>query len=104
MSVTLLDLYKAGIGYSCLNTAQSALSSVIKSQGKMTIGSHPLINQFIKDVFKRRPRLSRYTHNWDVNIVIKYLQSLPLKELMLKLVTFVTLLSRQRCQLFIIWT
>ena len=58
----------------------------------------------MKGVFEKRPSLPRYTHTWDVNIVLKFLQSLPqteqleLKKLTLKLVTLLTILPGQRCQ------
>ena len=73
----LLLWYKAGLGYSCLNTARSALSSVLTPQGNVSIGNHPLIHRFMKGVFENRPSLPSYTHYWDVNIVLKFLQSLP---------------------------
>ena len=70
----------------------------------MIIGSHALIKRFLKGVFELRPSLLRYTTTWDVSIVFNYIKSLSengllsLKELTLKLVTLLTILSGQRCQ------
>ena len=38
----LQKLYERGLGYSCLNTARSALSSFIVLDGNVTVGNHPL--------------------------------------------------------------
>ena len=38
----LQELYERGLGYSCLNTARSALSSFIVLDGNVTVGNHPL--------------------------------------------------------------
>lgn len=99
----LTELYKSGLGYSCINTARSALSSFIQLNN-VNIGSHPLVRRFIRGVFVLRPALPRYNVTWDVNIVLKYLKSLsPLSSLSLlqlshKLVMLLALLSGQRGQ------
>lgn len=38
-------LYKQGVGYSAINTARSALSSVITPADKTTFGEHPLVSR-----------------------------------------------------------
>lgn len=99
----LTELYKSGLGYSCINTARSALSSFIQLNN-VNIGSHPLVRRFMRGVFVLRPALPRYNVTWDVNIVLKYLKSLsPLSSLSLlqlshKLVMLLALLSGQRGQ------
>ena len=83
----LTEIFQSGIGYSCLNTAWSALSSVIVFADNKPAGSHPLGARFMKGVFERRPSLPKYTSTWDVNVVLTYLrtfkdaQLLSLKEL-----------------------
>ena len=39
----LQEFYASGLGYSCLNTARSALSSFIVVDGNATVGNHPLV-------------------------------------------------------------
>jgi len=54
--------------------------------------------------FNMKPPLPRYSHIWDVNLVLRYLQtlspvaSLSLKNLTLKLTMLLALVSGQRCQ------
>lgn len=101
----LTELYKSGLGNSCINTARSVLSSFIQLNNFVNIGSHPLVSRFMRGVFVLRPALPRYNVTWDVNIVLKYLKSLsPLSSLSLlqlshKLVMLLALLSGQRGQM-----
>lgn len=58
----------------------------------------------MKGIFQEKPPRPKYTEIWDVSIVLEYLQSrspvdtLSLKELTLKLVVLILLLSGQRGQ------
>ena len=51
-----------------------------------------------------RPPQSRYSHTWDINVVLNYISnmspnySLPLKQISFKLVTLLTLLAVQRVE------
>ena len=100
----LAELYNQGLSYSALNTARSALSSIISLQGNLSFGNHPLVSRFLKGIFTIRPAMPKYHEVWDVNEVLKHLQTLhPLNELSLKLLSFkvvmlLALLSGQRCQ------
>ncbi|KAK2571165.1 hypothetical protein P5673_003727, partial [Acropora cervicornis] len=100
----LAELYNQGLSYSALNTARSALSSIISLQGNFSFGNHPLVSLFLKGTFTIRPAMPKYNEVWDVNEVLKHLQTLqPLNELSLKLLSFkvvmlLALLSGQRCQ------
>ena len=81
----LTELFDSGLGYSGLNTARCALSSVIHLDGNKTVGSHPLVNRFLKAVFNARPSVPRYQFIWDTSIVLSYLKTLsPLGSLSLK--------------------
>ena len=57
----------------------------------------------MKGVFEKKPALPRYKNTWDVNIVLKELETwiptekLTLKELTYKLCMLIALLSGQRC-------
>ena len=90
-----------GIGYSALNTALCALSTVISIKENSTFGQHPLVCRFIKGIFESRPSLPRYQETWDVTVVLDYLTklgppgNLRLKDLTLKVVMLMALLSGQ---------
>ena len=66
----LAELFATGIGYSCLNTARSALSSIITLPGGQSFGHHSLVTRFLKGVFELRPALPRYKEIWDVSPVL----------------------------------
>lgn len=71
----LTELYDSVLGYSALNKARSAPSTIITLlDGNMTIGSHPLIQRFIKAVFQTRPALPRYQTTWDNSVVLHFLK------------------------------
>ena len=100
----LHDQYENGLSYSAINTARSALSTIIFLPDGSSFGNHPLVIRFLKGVFESRPSLPRYKDIWNVSVVLDYLKTLsPLEELNLKDIThktvmLVTLLSGQRCQ------
>ena len=100
----LTELFDGGLGYSGLNTARCALSSVILLDGNKTVGSHPLVNRFLKVVFNVRPCVPRYQYIWDTSLVLSYLKTfapldfLNLKDLTLKLVMLIALVIGQRSQ------
>ena len=87
-----------------MNTARSALSCLLKSFNRVPFGSHPVVSRFLKGVFESRPTVPRYTEAWDVGEVLSYLQKIPnsedvsLKDLTLKTVMLVSLVSAQRGQ------
>ena len=100
----LHDQYENGLSYSAINTARSALSTIIFLPDGSSFGNHALVIRFLKGVFETRPSLPRYKDIWNVSVVLDYLKTLsPLEELNLKDIThktvmLVTLLSGQRCQ------
>ena len=103
----LTELYDCGLGYSALNTARCALStSITLLDGTMTIGSHPLIQRFIKAISQTRPAFPRYQTTWDTSAVLNFLKewhpvnTLSLQHLSFKLVMLCALTTGQRCQCF----
>ena len=98
------DLYQQPLSYSAINTARSALSTVIFPAEGGTFGNHPLVTRFLKVVFTVRLSLPGYQEIWDVSTVLSYLKTLhPPENLSLQLLTLNTtmllaLLSGQRCQ------
>lgn len=100
----LTELFESSCSYSTLNTARSALSTIITLPGNISIGNHPLVTRFLKGAFQTRPTLPKYTSIWDVKVVLNYLKTfslaskLTLKDLTLKLTIFLMLVSSQRIQ------
>ena len=99
----LAGLHEDGVGYSTINTARSALSTVVVIQGG-TFGSHPLVTRFMKGIYERRPCFPRYKQIWDVNTVFNHLRilspahTLSLKQLTFKVLMLAAILSAQRGQ------
>lgn len=96
--------FEAGLGYSSLNTARGALSSLGLKLEQFSAGSHPLVVRFMKGVYNLRPMRSRYSQTWSVDLVLNYLKKLSpvrklsLKELSLKLVMLIALTNAARVQ------
>ena len=96
--------YKCGLTYSSLKTARCALSIVILLPNRNTFGNHPLVTRLMKGVFELRPTLPRYNSIWNLSTVLDFIKTLgpneelSLKNVTLKCVTLVALLSGQRCQ------
>ena len=98
-----LTLQSKRVGYSAVATARGALSSFIKVDG-VKVGDHPLVSRFMTGLFNQNPALPRYSETWDPQIVLNHLKTFPaiddmsLKQLTLKLVMLMALLSAQRVQ------
>jgi len=96
-------LYSDGKSYSNINTARSALSSFVIIDN-FCVGSHPLVKRFMKGVFSLRPTKARYEGTWDVSTMLDYLRTLSpvkqlsLKDLTMKLVMLLLLVTAQRKQ------
>ena len=72
----LAELFDAGIGYRAINTARSALSSVISLPNGGTFGTNPLVCRLLRDVFQLKPSLPRYNTIQDVKTVLQHLSTL----------------------------
>ena len=100
----LTELFEAGLSYSGLNSARSALSMILSLEEGLSCGEHPLIKRFMRGAFHLRPSTPRYSYTWEVDRVLNHLESLrPLKDLTLrqltlKLVTLIAIITGQRCQ------
>ena len=98
-----LTLQSKRVGYSAVATARSALSSFIKVDG-VKVGDHPLVSRFMTGLFNQKQALPRHSETWDPQIVLNHLKTFPaiddmsLKQLTLKLVMVMALLSAQRVQ------
>lgn len=101
----LANLFEDGLSYSVINSARSAMSSFIEPVSGVSFGSNPMVVRFMKGVFQQRPATPRYVVTWDVGKVLDYLictlwphSELNLKDLTLKMVMLMALVSAQRGQ------
>lgn len=100
----LMYLYNQGLSYSTINTARSALSSILNIRGPHHFGSHPLVTRFLKGIYETRKPQPKYKTIWDVATVLKYLKTLwpleqlSLKDLTIKLLILLLLVTGQRGQ------
>ena len=100
----LAGLYDKYLSYSTLNTARSALSSILLIDTCRNFGSHPLKVRFMKGVFDKRTPHPKYNKIWDVSLVPNYLttldpiEKLTLKDLTLKLLMLLLQVTGQRGQ------
>ena len=100
----LMSLYCKELSYSAINTARSALSVVVNVQGCTTFGSHPLVIRYMKGIYENRKPKPKYDCIWDVSVVIRYLsllyplENLSFKDLTLKLLMLLLLVTGQRGQ------
>lgn len=72
----ITSLFQEGLKYRTINTIRSAVSSTHQPVEGSPIGQHPLVKQLMKGVYNSRPPLPRYTHTWDVNVVLKHIKNL----------------------------
>lgn len=102
----LTELYTSGLGYSALNTARSAISSLGTLADNSRLGDEPIIKRFFRGVFNMRPSRPRYSSTWDVNQVLEYIkiewgdETISLKFLSFKLLMLIALVTGQRGQSF----
>lgn len=100
----LTDLFNQGLSYSTINTARSALSTIVMIDGEKSFGSNHVVTRFMKGVFETRKPKPKYDKIWDVSVVLKHLSSLypnetlPLKDLTYKALMLILLVSSQRGQ------
>lgn len=100
----LTKLYTDGASYSTVNLARSAVSAYLSPGDADSIGNHPVVRRVVKGVFQNRPSLPKYHETWDVDIVLNTLTDWPhaehlsLKQLTLRTVMLLALLSGQRGQ------
>ena len=98
----LAHLYDQGYSYSSINTARSALSSLLQTDPPF--GQQALVKRFMKGIFELKPSAARYSDIWDINPVFNFihrkpdLSSMTLKELTHQPTFLLLILSGQRCQ------
>ena len=72
------------LGYSAVNNARSALSTIMITGNNETFGKHSLVSRLMKGMFRERPSLPRYTVTYDANIVLNHLRTITLQSISLK--------------------
>lgn len=97
-------LARLGKSYSVVNTNKSMLMQTLKLLGNTWCENTVIISRFMKGLFNKNPPKPRYSHCWDVSVVINYLrtlfplESLDLKTLTLKVVALISLSIAPRAQ------
>ena len=100
----LMELFEAGLGYSAINTARSALSAYTSIGEDGQIGNDPIISRFVRGIFQIRTPLPKYTNTLDVEILHKFFmnqkdnEEMTLKDLTRKLCALILIESAQRIQ------
>ena len=100
----LVSLYKSGLGYSAINTARSALSSLLVLEDEVKFGEHPLVARCMKGIFNLKPALPKLNLQKLGTLILCYvilrpaepLSYLSLKQLTLNYVTVSRLDSADR--------
>ena len=98
----LSSLFEKGYEYRTVNSYRSSISAFHSEVNGQKVGQLPLIKQIMKGVFNSRPPMPRYEETWDVNVILKHLESkgenkdLSLKSLSYKTIMLVALTSASR--------
>ena len=97
-------LSDGGLGYAALNTARSALATILPDFDNRSFGTHPLVCWLVKGGYEKNPPRPRYTQFWNVNKIFDLFKvwgpkkNLSLKQLSLKVAVLTLLVSSQRGQ------
>ena len=99
----LTALFRSGLGYSAINTAKSALASLVVLPMGQVLGKDPVVMRYMKGIFEKRPSLPRYSATWDVSLVLQHLQGMDmntvsLKQLTMNMTVLLALLTGQQLQ------
>jgi len=94
----------SGLSYVSINSARSALSTLLGTVEGYPIGQHPLITRLVKGVGRLRPPSCKYNYVWDVSRVLSLIKSwgnnstICMKLLTYKTVGLLALCTAQRVQ------
>ena len=72
----LSELFEDGLQHRTINSIRSAVSMTHDQVEGVPIGQHPLVTHLLKGVYNLRPPQPRYSDTWNVDMVIRHLQSL----------------------------
>ena len=99
----LAELFKQGMEYYTVNSHRSAISAYHEYIDGKPVGQHPLVCSALKGVFNLRPPQPKYVFIWDVEVVLKFMNTLPENEMLtqklltLKAATLMSLTAASRC-------
>ena len=66
------SLYENDASYSSINTAKSALLTIVSVDGSKQWNNQSDILRFFKGIFNLKPPKPRYTSTWDVDILLRF--------------------------------
>ena len=98
----LTEAFNKGLAYRSINVLRSAISSTHPTIDGYHVGQHPYVARLLRGALNSRPPKPRYTHTWNVNVMVKYIvslgknRSLALKVISMKLVTLFALTCPER--------
>jgi len=101
-----MEAFNEGLAYRSINVLRFAISSTHPSIDGYSVGHHPYITRLLKGALNTRPPKPRYTHTWNVDIMVKYIvslgknSSLALTVISMKLVTLFALTCPERISAF----
>ena len=72
----LYTLYEGGCSYSTINTARTALSTVVFLPEGHSFGHHPLVKRLSKGLFEPRPTMPDYQDMWNIYDVLQCIKSM----------------------------
>ena len=92
----LSELFQNDKGnYGLIVAARSPISVILPKQGNVTLTKDSNVSRILRGIFKLRPSFPKHVVTYDNNIVLKYMDSLPIyKDLSLEL------LPNKLCTLF----
>ena len=98
----LTEYFKTGLGYNSVNSARSALLTLMEPVCKVPFGKSPLVCRLLKGTFNIRLALPKYVPTLDVDNFFAFIQSkltltdCDLKTLSHRLAIFFVLNSRSK--------
>ena len=79
---SLADIFESGFEYRAINTHRSAVSAFHELIEELPVEKRLQVCNLIANVYNKRPSKLRYCFVWDIEILLRYLTSLPIKKLL----------------------
>ena len=73
----LAELFELGFEYNTIAGYRSSLSAFHEPINGVKIGEHPRVSSLLTGIFNTKPPKAKYNFVWDIDVVLKYLISLP---------------------------
>ena len=78
MSLLSNIFYEEKGKYGAIEVARSALAAILPKINGQTFGKDDRVNRMIKGIFKLRPSLPKHVVTYDPDIILQYMDSLPI--------------------------